>query len=130
MSASQKYLKTTINIGRQPESDYLLTDPSVSRQHAELSVQGDGRYLLVDCQSTQGTRLIDRSGKSRPVIREWVKPEDRVQFGRVTVQVKEILAKAQGRPSPAQPDAGGPKTRCVCGAVKIQGGRCHVCGQA
>ena len=120
----------TLRIGRHYENDFLLSDPSVSRYHAELTQHSDGRYLLVDCQSTQGTRLLDRSGKLLPITQEWVKPEDRVQFGRVTVQIREILGNAQPQPTPVKANPKARKIRCGCGAVKVQGGRCHVCGHA
>ena len=46
----------TVTIGRAPGSDCLLSDPSVSRRHAELRADGDG-WVLADVGSTNGTRL-------------------------------------------------------------------------
>jgi FHA domain/Domain of unknown function (DUF1707) len=45
-----------VTIGRAPGSDCLLSDPSVSRRHAELRADGEG-WVLVDVGSTNGTRL-------------------------------------------------------------------------
>ena len=118
-----------LRIGRAPDCDYRHQDPSVSRLHAELSREADGRYLLVDRQSTQGTAVLDRNGQAQSITRTWVAPEDRVQFGAVTVSVRDILAAAGRRREAPRPDPGSPKIRCVCGAVKTQGARCHVCGR-
>ncbi|MBK9179850.1 MAG: FHA domain-containing protein [Acidimicrobiales bacterium] len=43
-------------IGRLPESTVVLTDPGVSRRHAEIRPAGDG-YVVVDLGSTNGTRV-------------------------------------------------------------------------
>jgi FHA domain/Domain of unknown function (DUF1707) len=43
-------------IGRSPECRVLLTEPSVSRRHAQLRHDGD-RWLLRDLGSRNGTRL-------------------------------------------------------------------------
>jgi Protein of unknown function (DUF3662)/FHA domain len=45
-----------ISIGRRPESNIVLADPNVSRNHAEIRPQGDG-FLLVDLGSTNGTKV-------------------------------------------------------------------------
>ena len=44
-------------IGRGNSCDIVLSDPTVSRQHARLVVSGD-RFVLYDLQSTSGT-LVD-----------------------------------------------------------------------
>jgi hypothetical protein len=48
--------ESVISIGRHPESNLVLADPNVSRNHAEIRPQGD-RYLVVDLGSTNGTRV-------------------------------------------------------------------------
>jgi FhaA, N-terminal domain/FHA domain len=45
-----------ITIGRRPESNIVLADPNVSRNHAEIRPQGDG-FLLVDLGSTNGSKI-------------------------------------------------------------------------
>jgi hypothetical protein len=45
-----------ITLGRSAECDCLLSDPSVSRRHAELRRDGD-RWLLRDLGSRNGTRV-------------------------------------------------------------------------
>lgn len=48
--------ETVITIGRNPESNLVLADPNVSRNHAEIRPQGD-RYVVVDLGSTNGSRV-------------------------------------------------------------------------
>jgi DNA-binding SARP family transcriptional activator len=43
-------------IGRREGNDVVFDDPQVSRLHAEVRVDG-GRFTIVDCQSTNGTRV-------------------------------------------------------------------------
>src|SRR3954447_19721051 len=43
-------------IGRVPECDIPLSDPNVSRRHAEIRRQGTG-FVVVDLGSTNGTRV-------------------------------------------------------------------------
>ena len=46
----------SMSIGRAPDCDCLLTEPSVSRRHAQLRRDGE-RWLLRDLGSRNGTRL-------------------------------------------------------------------------
>ncbi|HSQ42991.1 MAG TPA: ATP-binding cassette domain-containing protein [Fibrobacteraceae bacterium] len=43
------------NIGRAPENDVVLSDPSVSRRHAQLSERSPGVWILRDQGSSTGT---------------------------------------------------------------------------
>jgi hypothetical protein len=45
-----------VTIGRTPDCDVNLSDPNVSRRHAEVRRQGDG-FVVVDLGSTNGTRV-------------------------------------------------------------------------
>jgi hypothetical protein len=49
-------------LGRSRRCDIVLTDPNVSRQHAEIRRQDDG-FMLVDLGSTNGTRVNRRDVK-------------------------------------------------------------------
>lgn len=48
--------KEPISIGRDEDSDLVLDDPKVSRQHARLSFDGEN-YRITDLNSTNGTFL-------------------------------------------------------------------------
>ncbi|TVR01004.1 MAG: FHA domain-containing protein [Deltaproteobacteria bacterium] len=43
-----------VSLGFSPENDYVISNPTVSRRHARLYLEG-GRYLLEDQRSTNGT---------------------------------------------------------------------------
>ena len=45
-----------ITIGRRPESNIVLADPNVSRNHAEIRPQGEG-FMLTDLGSTNGSKV-------------------------------------------------------------------------
>jgi hypothetical protein len=62
-------------IGRSRRCDIVLTDPNVSRQHAEVRRQDDG-FMLIDLGSTNGTRLNRRDVK-QAVLRHG----DRIELG-------------------------------------------------
>jgi pSer/pThr/pTyr-binding forkhead associated (FHA) protein len=53
-----------LTIGRMPECDVALSDPNVSRKHAEVRRQGTG-FVLVDLGSTNGTRVNGAGVKER-----------------------------------------------------------------
>lgn len=44
-------------IGRLPECDIVLSDPNISRRHAEVRPGGNGGYEVADLGSTNGTKL-------------------------------------------------------------------------
>ena len=48
--------KSLVTIGTLPGCDLMLTDPTVSRRHAEVEERSDG-YMLRDHDSTNGTFL-------------------------------------------------------------------------
>jgi pSer/pThr/pTyr-binding forkhead associated (FHA) protein len=62
-------------LGRSRRCDVVLTDPNVSRQHAEIRRQGDG-YLIRDLDSTNGVRLNGR-GVRQAVLQHG----DRIELG-------------------------------------------------
>jgi pSer/pThr/pTyr-binding forkhead associated (FHA) protein len=47
-------LKGTMNVGRTPENQIALDDPTVSRQHAWIKVEGTD-FLIFDVGSANGT---------------------------------------------------------------------------
>jgi len=66
-------------IGRHPRADLVLGDPSVSRWHADLSVDpATGLWRLRDLGSTNGTRV-----NGWRIDTAVVRPGDRVTFGAV-----------------------------------------------
>ena len=63
-------------LGRSRQSDIVLSDPNISRQHAEIRPRG-GSWVLTDLESTNGSRL-----NGRPVERsEVIRPGDEIELG-------------------------------------------------
>ena len=66
-------------IGRGADCDLQLTDPGVSRRHAELRLENDA-IVLVDLGSTNGIRVNEVA-----VGRRQLSPADRIQLGSTTL---------------------------------------------
>lgn len=62
-------------LGRSRRCDVVLTDPNVSRQHAEIRRQG-GEFVVRDLDSTNGLRV-----NGRPVKQATLRAGDRLELG-------------------------------------------------
>lgn len=80
-------------IGRDEQNDIVLTDQTVSRQHAELEETGSNRYVLKDLGSTFGTRII-RDGEWLEILEIEVRKNTRISLGEYETTVEELLALA------------------------------------
>ena len=69
-------------IGRSPECDVRLGDPSVSRRHAELR-HGDAGWSVGDLGSLNGVLV-----NGRRVARSTVEPGDRLSLGDATLMLQ------------------------------------------
>lgn len=76
--------KTTIRIGADPLSDVVLTDPTVSRVHAEIHVRED-LFDLVDMDSTNGT-FVDGSRVSMIALPSGAE----FQVGRTKMRIEAV----------------------------------------
>jgi hypothetical protein len=57
-----------VTLGRSRECDVVLTDPNVSRQHAEIRPRGES-WVLTDLGSTNGSSLNGRRIEAPEVVR-------------------------------------------------------------
>ncbi len=73
-------------IGRMATNDVVLSDPNVSRRHAELRREGDD-WVVIDLDSTNGTTVNGRSAK-----RQVLKDGDKVSLGTRDLIVKSAEA--------------------------------------
>lgn len=78
-----------VTLGRGPENDVVLFDPSVSRAHARLESDEQGRLVLRDLGS-RNLLFRDGQGVSTAVVEGVV----RVWLGRVEVEVEALGAEA------------------------------------
>jgi pSer/pThr/pTyr-binding forkhead associated (FHA) protein len=73
-------LHKAVTVGRDPANDIVVPhDTNVSRSHAEVQFR-DGRWLLVDLGSRNGTIVNGRRIRQHP-LREG----DRIQIGQITL---------------------------------------------
>ncbi|MFN2488946.1 MAG: FhaA domain-containing protein [Actinomycetota bacterium] len=76
--ATEEHISITevpVTIGRQSTNDVVLSDPNVSRRHAELRRNGD-RWVLVDLGSTNGSTV-----NGKPAREQELDHGDRLSFG-------------------------------------------------
>jgi pSer/pThr/pTyr-binding forkhead associated (FHA) protein len=68
-------------IGRSRQCDIVLTDPNVSRRHAEIRPRG-GSWVLTDLGSTNGSRVNGRAIEDTEVL----KPGDEIELGSTVLE--------------------------------------------
>lgn len=78
-------------IGRSRDADVVIADESVSRHHAELRVLENGKLMLEDLDSTNGTVLV-RDGQTRKIQEAEIFARDLVRFGEAEIGVEDLLA--------------------------------------
>lgn len=84
-----------IVVGRGTDCDVRIDDPSVSRQHVEFRVLGEGRdadVVVVDLHSTNGT-VVDGNAVAHAPVREG----SQVVLGSTTITVHRTDPRADGR---------------------------------
>ncbi len=72
--------KDPVVIGRMSTNDVVLSDPNVSRRHAELRRSG-GRWMLVDLGSTNGTTVNGKLAREHEL-----NDGDRLMFGSTKIR--------------------------------------------
>ncbi|MBA2381810.1 MAG: FHA domain-containing protein [Chloroflexi bacterium] len=75
---------TPFVIGREQGCDLLIADLQVSRRHAQLEIQPDGRVVLRDLNSANGTFI----GAQRIRDGEWLPLPGSFRIGRTTITVE------------------------------------------
>ncbi len=62
----------TYSIGRGEENDVVIRDHSVSQNHAELRVDGDSQFQLIDLAPTGKARPIPMGIEQFAAVRPWI----------------------------------------------------------
>lgn len=78
LTAIHRFTQPETVVGRGTEADFSLTDPSVSKRHIAIRVEG-GVYTLIDLEGLNGTILNDR--RLAKGARERVKHLDEIRIG-------------------------------------------------
>lgn len=84
-------------LGRSNDSDFRLPDTGVSRQHAEITWDGEVA-VLVDLQSTNGTTVNDE-----PVDNWMLADGDVITLGHSNIEVRIVGAQDQPQAGGSQP---------------------------
>lgn len=74
---------STVSIGRSAENTLVLDDGAVSQRHAEVRPAGEGRFVLKDLKSKNGTFLNDRRVDEAPLS-----TGDVISFGDTKIYVQ------------------------------------------
>jgi hypothetical protein len=72
-------------------TEVLINDPDISRRHAALDVQGEGKYVLRDLASTNGTLL-----NGVRIQTERISDNDKIRLGSTTIKL--IVGEARVAP--------------------------------
>ena len=82
----------TLTIGRRRDADIRLTDMSVSRMHAEVTIAGDGRCFLIDCGSSRGTWTKSGNDEWTRHRQGYVEVSSPVRFGGFETRLRKLAA--------------------------------------
>jgi pilus assembly protein CpaF len=97
-SKRRDFQKDEITIGRVQGNDIILPRGNVSKKHARI-VQRDGKMVVLDLKSTNGTYVNGKRITTPQVVRD----SDRVQVGDFVIQLAEGEAKKKkGEPAGKQ----------------------------
>src|SRR3954447_5086601 len=100
----EHYDRTEINVGRVQGNDLMLPKGNVSKRHARLLYR-DGRFIVTDLKSTNGTYVNGRKIAQATIVREG----DKIYIGdfvlRIETTASSSSALSLGAPASADPAA-------------------------
>src|ERR1700743_3054590 len=85
--------KSEVTIGRVQGNDIVLPKGNVSKRHARIVLK-DGKFIIVDLKSTNGTYVNGRKITS-PLV---VKGSDKIYIGDFILSIEELAAAAGASP--------------------------------
>src|SRR5271155_3828129 len=93
--------KNEINVGRVQGNDLMLPKGNVSKHHARLLFR-DGRFIVTDLKSTNGTYVNGRKISQATIVREG----DKIYVGDFVLRLETGRAEAQEAAAPGTPARG------------------------
>ena len=88
--------RTEINVGRVQGNDLMLPKGNVSKRHARLLFR-DGRFIVTDLKSTNGTYVNGRKIAQATIVREG----DKIYIGDFVLRIEPVGASGnQAAPTP------------------------------
>lgn len=67
-------MEKTILLGTEGIQPFPITNQGVSRRHAEIRIDGNGQWMLIDLNSTNGTFIRSQDGTLRRVGQVYITP--------------------------------------------------------
>ncbi|HLM76552.1 MAG TPA: ATPase, T2SS/T4P/T4SS family [Polyangiaceae bacterium] len=98
----ESFDRTEINVGRVQGNDLMLPKGNVSKRHARLLYR-DGRFIVTDLKSTNGTYVNGRKIAQATIVREG----DKIYIGDFVLRVEMIAASGTPKPVPATNEGAG-----------------------
>lgn len=95
--------KSEINVGRVQGNDLVLPKGNVSKHHARLLFR-DGRFIVTDLKSTNGTYVNGRKIAQATIVREG----DKIYIGDFVLRLESASAVAEPSPPPPPPEEESP----------------------
>src|SRR3954464_5328352 len=89
----EHYDRTEINVGRVQGNDLMLPKGNVSKRHARLLYR-DGRFIVTDLKSTNGTYVNGRKIAQATIVREG----DKIYIGDFVLRIE--ASAGAGAPAP------------------------------
>ncbi|MCW5815635.1 MAG: FHA domain-containing protein, partial [Labilithrix sp.] len=96
----ESFDKNEINVGRVQGNDLMLPKGNVSKHHARLLFR-DGRFIVTDLKSTNGTYVNGRKIAQATIVREG----DKIYIGDFVLRLETNGAAGASVPPPADPGA-------------------------
>src|SRR5208283_1859130 len=93
--------KNEINVGRVQGNDLMLPKGNVSKHHARLLFR-DGRFIVTDLKSTNGTYVNGRKISQATIVREG----DKIYVGDFVLRLETGRAEVQEAAAPGTPARG------------------------
>ncbi len=130
----ESFDRTEINVGRVQGNDLMLPKGNVSKRHARLLFR-DGRFIVTDLKSTNGTYVNGRKIAQATIVREG----DKIYIGDFVLRIETAQATSQSAglkeadevgavmvegsaPPPAQPAVHAPATSSGIPVAALLGG--------
>lgn len=103
----ESFERTEVNVGRVQGNDLMLPKGNVSKRHARLLFR-DGRFIVTDLKSTNGTYVNGRKITQATIVREG----DKIYVGDFVLRIEATSAENRpelsSRPSIPEADVSGP----------------------
>src|SRR6202167_4491419 len=91
----ESFEKNEINVGRVQGNDLMLPKGNVSKHHARLLYR-DGRFIVTDLKSTNGTYVNGRKISQATIVREG----DKIYIGDFVLRLETADAQQEGSYAP------------------------------